>query len=289
MKKFVLFSVVSIGFLGHVNASEVEKDCHDTLVNYKSRQYVVKGQEATYPEMVKDLTESFTAYNELKDLFDGFRKQLKENPKISLGALEDILKEKVEACEKVCPIYVQFRKFERPKRIQGSIEGTVTIPQLTTVDIVRQVTGSQIAANQQVISKTTFVLSPDNLRQLARKKKEKEKKSNQWDYLEGLSEELGNLSFTFQCNTTFVEGGELDPVQTLSLVDANVSTKNTEEVLNEQEEKMLVGPNAAAFTVKSVKRVFGAFIYAPTGEKLPLKRWGSGSTRAATQFWDNVQ
>lgn len=283
MKKIFLYSILSLGLLGSVHASE--KDSNDILVNHKGKQYVVKGQEATYPEMVRDLNQSFTARNELNDLFNGFRELLNQNPNMSLGSLGDALKAQVEACEEVSPIFVQFRKFERPKRVEGSIEGTVTIPQLTTIDTVRQVS-SQVSANQQVISKTTFVLTPDSLKKLAQKKKNKEESSNQWNYLEDLSEKLGNLSFTFQCNTTLVEGGSEDPVQTLSLIDANVSTKDPQEVLNEQEEKMLVGPNAAAFTVESVKRVFGVFIYAPQGEYFPLKRWGTGSTRAVTQFWD---
>lgn len=128
--------------------------------------------------MVKNLTHSFTAQNELKDLFDGFKEELKKNPKLTLGNLGDALKEKATTCEKAFPIYMQFRKFERPKRIEGSIEGTVTIPQITTVDSIREVTNSQASANQQIISKTTFVLTPNNLKELAKQKQKRQVQIN---------------------------------------------------------------------------------------------------------------
>lgn len=291
MKNFLLCSILATSLSCSINAfaCDSENDSKDVLVQYKGKQYLVKSQEASYPDMLREMNGTFTAKNELDDLFSGFREQLNQNSKkITLGNLEKTLKEKINICEKVFPIYVQIRKFDRPKRIEGTLEGAVTIPKLTTVDTIRQVTNSETPANQQIISKTTFVLKPEDLKKLAKIKKEKEKSSNQWGYIDELSEELGNLSFTFQCNTTFVEGGEQDPVQTLSLIDANVSTKDSGDILAEQEEKMLVGPNAVAFTVATVKRVYGLFVYAPKGEHFPLKQWGTNANKAATQFWEKA-
>lgn len=231
------------------------------------------------------MSKTFQSTGELNDLYRDFLAELKKGP-ISLGQLEENLKPRILACEQKFPIYAEIRKFERPQHNEGSIEGSVTVPQLTTMDSSRAIDSSSTGGTvrQKVNSKTTFMLDADCLSKLAALKKE-DKESNQWEYLEELSKKLGNLSFTFNCTSTYTEGGHEDPVQTLSLVDANVSSKSSEDVLAEFEEKMLIGPNASAFQVSTVNRVYAFLVYAPQGEALPSE-WGSASTVAAQQFHD---
>ncbi|MBX9977833.1 MAG: hypothetical protein K2X98_06290 [Alphaproteobacteria bacterium] len=286
MKKILAILSLTASFFGNAWSSDDSDKNRSVITPYNGKIFRTCPKDASYPEIKKDLSYSFHATGSLRSLFDKFKEELAKSEKDSLGNIELALASYIKECQEDAPILVDLRKFSRPRIDTQEFSGAGNVPQLSTVDTVRHTGAFGKEGSQEVHSKTTLILTPDLLKNLVSNRKSSD--TNQWEQISAVSEALGNLSLTFQCTTTFFEGGSKDPVQSLSIVGADVSKRTPETILKEVYEKMLIGPNAAAFTYKDVKNVYVLLVYAAEGETFPKEKWNTGSTIVSKEEKDTT-